>query len=239
MFATSNLSKAGANHPAHVIVERRGRVKGVHAAVAGRVAHVAVVADPARRVAPGQDRVALAVETSVRAEGGILVELLGAVAGGDLEHKVVVADVAAGRVGGLKGEASAVAKTGADFPAGLLLEGGGARGGHDLAVDSGARVCEVVVCVAGGRGPERDGGADGQGGAAGQRSSGVLGSHNVGLNRVLGGIGRVSSGHNTLVESALGPDTVVTTNTKNDGTLLRHRVVAGSTGACAVVVGRQ
>lgn len=55
---------------------------------------------------------ALAAEAGLRAEGGVLVELLGAVIGGEHRRKVVVPDVAAGRVAGLEGEAAAVADVG-------------------------------------------------------------------------------------------------------------------------------
>lgn len=54
--------------------------------------------DPAGRVAPSTDGVALTIETSLRAEGRVLLELLGVVVGNDSEDKVVVADEAAGRV---------------------------------------------------------------------------------------------------------------------------------------------
>jgi len=53
----------------------------VNAAVARDVDHVVVVAEIAGGIAPGSKRVALAVETGLRAERGVFVELLGAVVG--------------------------------------------------------------------------------------------------------------------------------------------------------------
>lgn len=208
-------------------------------AVARDVEDVVVVAEVPGGVAPGPNRVALAVQGGLRAEGGVLVELLGAVAGVEQEGEVVVPDVAAGGVDGLEGEAGAVAEAGADGPAGLLLEGGGAGRRDDLGVDGRARVGDVAGVVAGRGDAQRDGGADGEGGPAGQRGGGVLGGDDVGLHRGLGGVGRVAGGHDALVEGALGAVAVVAADAEDDGALLAHRVVAAHGGARAAVVRRQ
>ncbi|KAL3709945.1 hypothetical protein TMatcc_003736 [Talaromyces marneffei ATCC 18224] len=66
------------------------------------------------------------VVVSEIAECSIFVELLGAIVGVEQELEVIVTDVAAGGVNGLEREACTVAKTGANSPAGLLFESGGA-----------------------------------------------------------------------------------------------------------------
>lgn len=154
--AGQNSSKARANHPAHIIVKRARRIKRVHTAIARRIAHVGVVADIAGGIAPGADGAALTVETGLRAEGGVLAELLAAVIGVELELEVEVAEEAAGGVAGLEGEAGAVAEAGAHGPAGLLLERGAAGGRDDLRVDGGAGVGEVARRVAWRGGPQRN-----------------------------------------------------------------------------------
>ena len=98
----------------------------MNAAVARGVAPIAVVVDITCGIAPQSNRVALAVEAGLRAERGVFVELLAAVAGIEHELEVVVPYVAAGSVLGLERVAGAVAKAGANRPAGLLFEGGGA-----------------------------------------------------------------------------------------------------------------
>lgn len=128
----------------------------MNAAVARDIADVAVVAEIAGGIAPGSNRVALAVKAGLWAERGVLVELLGAVVGVDQEREVVVPDVAPGGVHGLEREAGAVSQAGANGPAGLLFEGGGAGGRDDLRVDGGAGVCEVACRAAGRSGPQGD-----------------------------------------------------------------------------------
>lgn len=61
------------------------------------ISAVEIMPEEPRRVIPAPDRVALD-KTSLRAERRIFVELLGAITGLDVEHEVVVADVAAGGV---------------------------------------------------------------------------------------------------------------------------------------------
>ena len=88
-------------------------------------------------------------------------------------------------------------------------------------------------------GPQGDRGADGERRAAGHRRGGVSGGRDVGLHRVLGGVGRIAGGHHALVERTLGAVAVVAADAENDGTLLAHRVVAGHCRAHAAVVRRQ
>jgi hypothetical protein len=211
----------------------------VNAAVARDVDHVVVVAEIAGGIAPGSDRAALAVEAGLRAERGILVELLGAVVGVEQEREVVVPEVAAGGVDGLKREAGAVAEAGANGPAGLLLKGSAAGRRDNLGVDGGTGVCDVACRAAGRGGPQRDRGSYGKGRAAGQRRRGVFGGDDVGLYRVLGSVGRIARGHHALVERALRRDAVVAANAENDGALLAHRIVSRRAWACAGVVRRQ
>lgn len=211
----------------------------MNAAVARCVEHVAIVTEIASGIAPGSNRVTLAGEGGLRAEGGVFVELLGAVVGVEQEREVVVPYVAAGGVDGLKREAGTVAKSGTNGPAGLLLEGGGAGRRDDLGVDGRAGVCDVPCRAAGCGGPQRNGGADGEGRAARQRHGAVLGGYDIGLDRVLGGVGRIAGGHDALVEGALGADAVVAADAENDGALFAHRVVARRSWARAAVVRRQ
>lgn len=211
----------------------------MNTAVARDVGYVAVMADIAGGIAPGSNRIALAVEAGLRAERGILVKLLGAVVGIEQEREVGVPYVAAGCVLGFERKAGAVAKAGANRPAGLLFEGGAAGRRDDLGVDGGASVCEVAGRVAGRGGPQRDGGAHGERRATGQRRGGVFGGYNIGLHRVLGGVGRIASRHDAFVEGALGAVAIVTADTENDGALFAHRVVARLAGARAAVVRRQ
>lgn len=72
--------------------------------------------------------------------------------------------------------------------------------------------------------------------ATGERGSGILGVHNIGLHLVLDFISRVSAGHDALVKSALSPVAVITTNTKDDGAFLLHGVIA-TVRARAIVKG--
>lgn len=66
-------------------------------ALAGDVTIVEVMPKESCWVVPRPDRVS-SDQTSLWAESGILVELLGAIAALDVEHEVVVADVAAGGI---------------------------------------------------------------------------------------------------------------------------------------------
>ena len=84
------LSEAVAGYKAHVVVERAGGVECVNAAVARDVYQVVVVAQVTGGISPGLDRIALAVEAGLRAEGGVFAELFGAVVGVELELEVVV-----------------------------------------------------------------------------------------------------------------------------------------------------
>ena len=232
-------SEASAGHPAHVVVERGGGVECMYAAVARDVAHIVVVADVAGGIAPSSDCVSLAVEAGLRAERGIFFELLAAVVGVELEGVVEVSDEAAGGVLGLEGEAGAVAEAGTDCPAGLLLQSGGADRRDDLSVDGGAGVCNVACRAAGCGGPQRDRGTDGEPWATVQRCSGVSGGYNVGLHRVLGGVGRIAGGHHAFVEGALGAHAIVAADAENDGALFAHRVVPRHTWTHTTVVRRQ
>ena len=227
-------SEAATDHEAHVIIERGSGVKRVNAAIARNVAHVAVMAEKAGGIAPGSNRVALAVEAGLRAERGVFSELLGAVVGVDQEHEVVVSDVAAGGVPGLERDAGAVAKAGDDRPAGLLLEGGGARRRDDLGVDGGAGVCDVAGVVARRGGPQRDRGTNGDGRAAGHRRGGIFGGYDVGLHRGIRGIGGIAGGHDALVKRALSAVAIVAANTEKDGALFVHWVVASRAYAAVV-----
>ena len=128
----------------------------MNSAVARGVAQVVVVAEIAGGITPGSNRVALAVEAGLWAKRGVFGELLGAVVRVKLEHEVVVPYVAAGGVRGLEREAGAVAKAGANRPAGLLFESRAARRRDDLGVDGGAGVCDVACRTAGRGGPQRD-----------------------------------------------------------------------------------
>ena len=56
---------------------------------------------------------------------------------------------------------------------------------------------------------------------------GVLGGHDVGLHRLVGGVGRVAGRHHAFVEGALRAVAVVAAVAQDDGALLVHRVVAG------------
>lgn len=96
----------------------------MHAAVAGSIQHVVEVSEIAGGIAPASKRGARAAKTRLRAECGIFVELLGAIIGIEQEFEVVVTNVAPRGVNGLEREAGAVAKTGANRPAGLLFESG-------------------------------------------------------------------------------------------------------------------
>lgn len=157
-------------------------------AVARDIAHIAVMAKVACRIAPGPNRGACTTEASLRAERGVFVEQLGVVVGVEQQHEVGMPYVAAGSIYGLEGEAGAVAKAGADCPAGLLLEGSGARRRDDLGVDGGSGVCDVHCRAARRSSSQRDGGSDGERRAAGQRPRSVFGGYDIGLHRGLGGV---------------------------------------------------
>jgi len=125
----------------------------VNTAVARNIAHVGEVAEITGGKAPGSNRVALAVEAGLWTECGVFGELLGAVVGVNHELEVEVPYVAAHSVHGLERKAGAVAKAGANRPAGLLFKGGGARRRDDLGVDGGAGVCNIACCTASRGGP--------------------------------------------------------------------------------------
>ena len=84
-------SEAGADHPAHIVVERGGRVKRVNTAVVRSINHVFEVTEIAGGIALGSDGAALAIEAGLSAEGGVFEELLGAVVGVDLEGEAGMA----------------------------------------------------------------------------------------------------------------------------------------------------
>src|SRR3954453_7073708 len=71
------------------------------------------------------------------------------------------------------------------------------------------------------------------------RGSVVAGRRDVGLDGVLGGVGRVAGGHDALVEGAGRAVAVVAADAEDDGAFLVHRVVAGDVGPRAVVEGGQ
>src|SRR5690242_7031203 len=67
----------------------------------------------------------------------------------------------------------------------------------------------------------------------------VAGRGDVGLDRVLGRVGRVAGGHHALVERAGRAVAVVAADAEDDGAFLLHRVVAGHVGPGPVVERRQ
>ena len=227
-------NEAGTNHPGRVVVIQGGSVECFRAAVASDIEHVVVVAEIAGRIAPGSNRAALAIDTGLRAERGVVGELRSTIVGVEQEREVVVPYVATGSVYRLERVAAAITKAGDNNPAGLLLEGGGTGRRDDLSVDGGAGVSDIV-CRAAVRGsPQRDRGPDGKGRAADQRRDGVAGSYDVGLHQVVGSVGRIARGHHALVEGALGAITVVAADAENDGALFAHRVIASWAHAAVV-----
>ena len=96
----------------------------MNAAVARDVEQTVIVSEIAGGIAPGLNRVTLAVEAGLRTERGVFGELFAAIVCIELELVVEVPYEAAGGVSRLEREAGAVAKTGANRPAGLLFEGG-------------------------------------------------------------------------------------------------------------------
>ena len=85
--------------------------------IARGVGHVVEVAEKPSGIAPGSNRVALAIEAALRAKRGVFGKLLGAVVGVEHKLEVKVPNVAARGVHGLEREASAVAKAGLNRPA--------------------------------------------------------------------------------------------------------------------------
>ena len=233
---SSDSSETGANHKAHIVIERSHVIKRMHAAIRRNIAHISIMAEIAGGIAPRTNRAAGTTKARLRAERSVLVELLGTIAGIDLEREVVMPDIAARCILGLEGEASAVAKTGADGPASLLLKSGSARRGDDLGVNGGAGVRDIPRVVARRGDAQGDRGADGERRAASQRCGGVLGGYDVSLDGVLGGVGGIAGGHHALVERALGAVAVVATYTEDYGALFAHWVVASCVWAWSAVV---
>ena len=122
-----NSSETSADYPARVVIEQGRRIECVNSAIARNVTNICIMTEIASRIAPCSDGVALAIETSLRAERSILMELLSAVVGTKLQLKVVVSDVAPSGVLGLERETGAVPETSANCPACLLLESSAAR----------------------------------------------------------------------------------------------------------------
>lgn len=218
--------KGGADQEANIVRERSGGIKHVNSTIARSIEHIVIVTEVSRWVAPCAEGVALTVEASLWAKGGVLVELLGAVTRIEQEHKVVVSDVAAGCVHGLERETGAVAQAGHDLPESCILGGRAAGRSNDLSVDGGAGVRNVAGRVAWCRGLECNLGADSESSTTGQRGGGIFGGNNVGLDRSLHGVGRIAISHGALVECALSAVGVVTADSENEGTLLFHWVVA-------------
>jgi hypothetical protein len=119
----SRSSKASPNNPTSIIVEPARSIKVMSPTISRNVPDVVVVAKVSRRISPSADSIsAVAIEASLRAKGGILLESLAVVVGRKSESEVVVAHETAGSILGLERNASAVAEACADFPTGLLLE---------------------------------------------------------------------------------------------------------------------
>jgi hypothetical protein len=207
--------------------------------VARNISYIRIMANEPRGVAPGANRGTSSSKTGLRAKGSVFLESLAVVVLGHLKHEVVVANEASSSVLGFERDATAVSKTGANDPAGLLFESGSAGRGDDLSVDCGSGVSEVTVGEAGCGSPERDGRTNSQCWAADQGSGSIFGGDDVSLNRVLGGIGGVARCHHTLVESTLGAVAIVTADAENDCTLFVHWVVSSSTGTRTIVVCRE
>lgn len=235
--ASISRSESSADGPAYVGIEGMRIIEGMLTTIARNVSDVVVVAEVTRRKTPSTKRFSLSTEAGLWAKCGILGKLLGASNGIDLEIEAGVPDETARRVHRLEREAAAEAEASPHSPAGLLLESRGAGCGDDLGDDGGAVVCEVACGEAGSRGLQRDGVAHGERCATNQGRCGVLCGHNVGLHRLIGGIGRISSGHDALVECTLGTNRVVSSNAENDSALLLHRIVASR--ASSAVVRRQ
>lgn len=166
-YSDKNLSKAGADNKAYIVVERGGGIEGVHSAVVRSVDYIVVVTEIASWITPSSDRVTLAIETGLWAECGIFVERLAAVIGIEQKSEVIVSDVAARSIVWLEGETGAVSKTGANIPASLLFERGGAGWCDNLSIHAGTSVCNVACCVSGGSSSERDWGTNGESSSAG------------------------------------------------------------------------
>jgi len=107
----------------------------VDTAIARDIAHVGVMAEVSGGIAPRSEGVALAIETSLRAERGVLGEQRGTVVSVEQEIEIGMSNIAASCILGLKREACTVAKTSMDYPTSLLFEGYGARRIDDLGVD--------------------------------------------------------------------------------------------------------
>ena len=220
--------EAGVDLPADVVIERTLDIKVVRTAVASNVNQAVKVAEVAGSIAPGADGGALAVDTGLGAESSILSESPATVVAVELESIVGVTDEASGGVCRLEGVAVAGGETGADDP-------GGGLGGVDLGADHLAAVVDVAVGAAGGGGLERDGVTNVEGRVGVQAGGGVASSRNVLLDLVLSIIAGVSLGHGTFVEGTLRTVRVITADTKEDSTLLRHGVVTSLGGTSTIV----
>ena len=121
----------------------------MNAAIARNVEQTVFVTPIACGPTPGSERVALAVETGLWAEGSVFMEQLAAVVGVDMKIKIGVPYEAAGGVPGLEREAGAVAEASSNRPAGLLFKSDAAGRRDDLGVDGGTAVGEVACCAAG------------------------------------------------------------------------------------------
>lgn len=85
---TLNLGKSVANCVANVVIKGRFAVELLRSAVACNEAFGTVVTPVSSWVAPGADRVALAVEARQSAKSGVLAEKLGAVV--EVKVKLIV-----------------------------------------------------------------------------------------------------------------------------------------------------
>lgn len=147
LHANTPSSKTLANSPAHIIRITIRTIKVMRTTLGSNIPIVGEMSEKSCWVVPRANRVARD-QTRLRAESGVFIELLRAVASLDVEHEVAVANVAAGGVVGLEGDAAAVAETGADCPAGGFLESCSAGGRDDLSVYCRAVMGEVAGVVA-------------------------------------------------------------------------------------------
>ena len=97
-----DLSKSGAGHKAHVVIESGSGIECVNAPIARDVKRVVVVAKVACWVAPRSNRVPLTVEARLRAKGSIFGEELTAIVGIQDKPEVGMSDVTARGIPGLK-----------------------------------------------------------------------------------------------------------------------------------------
>src|SRR5579871_713047 len=211
--------------PAGVLRPQVARVPGVGAAIASYIYGVVVMANELVRIVPRFERDALTAVPCLGAECRVLGELRGAVVGLQVELESVVPQVLAGVVGGLEGDAGAVGQARVDDPGGVGL-GGRGTAGRDRGDDHLGVAVVVLDVVAGAAGGGRLEGDARAGGRADGGRGGVSGRGDVGLHRVLGGVGGVDACHDAFVEGAGRALAVVAADAQDDRAFLVHRVVA-------------